>query len=68
MMIINGNSFSPISTFRNLFRYKKRLIMTVFGIGCTTGLMVVGFGLKDSIMNIASLQYEIFSCMMRWQH
>ena len=32
--------------------------MTVFGIGCTTGLMVVGFGLKDSIMNIASLQYD----------
>ena len=46
------------NTFRNLFRYKKRLIMTVFGIGCTTGLMVVGFGLKDSIMNIASLQYD----------
>lgn len=51
-------SFSQKNTFRNLFRYKKRLIMTVFGIGCTTGLMVVGFGLKDSIMNIASLQYE----------
>lgn len=51
-------SFSQKNTFRNLFRYKKRLIMTVFGIGCTTGLMVVGFGLKDSIMNIASLQYD----------
>lgn len=51
-------SFSQKNTFRNLFRYKKRLIMTVFGIGCTTGLMVVGFGLKDSIMNIASLQYN----------
>lgn len=51
-------SFSQKNTFRNLFRYKKRLLMTVFGIGCTTGLMVVGFGLKDSIMNIASLQYD----------
>ena len=51
-------SFSQKNTVRNLFRYKKRLIMTVFGIGCTTGLMVVGFGLKDSIMNIASLQYN----------
>lgn len=51
-------SFSQKNTFRNLFRYKKRLVMTIFGIGCTTGLMVVGFGLKDSIMNIASLQYD----------
>ena len=30
-------SFSQKNTFRNLFRYKKRLLMTVFGIGCTTG-------------------------------
>ena len=51
-------SFSQKATFRNLFRYKKRLIMTVFGIGCCCGLMVVGFGLKDSIMNIASIQYD----------
>ncbi len=51
-------SFSQKATFRNLFRYKKRLIMTIFGIGCCCGLVVVGFGLKDSIMNIASIQYD----------
>lgn len=51
-------SFSQKAALRNLFRYKKRLVMTVFGIGCCCGLMVVGFGLKDSIMNIASIQYD----------
>ena len=51
-------SFSQKATLRNLFRYKKRFVMTVFGIGCCCGLMVVGFGLKDSIMNIASIQYD----------
>lgn len=56
--IWNHLSFSQKAALRNLFRYKKRLVMTVFGIGCCCGLMVVGFGLKDSIMNIASIQYD----------
>lgn len=51
-------SFSQKSTFRNLFRYKKRLYMTVFGIGGCTALMLVGFGIKDSIEEIADLQYK----------
>ena len=51
-------SFSWKSTIRNLFRYKKRLIMTVFGIAGSMGLLLVGFGLQDSISDIATIQYR----------
>lgn len=51
-------SFSWKSSMRNLFRYKKRLFMTIFGIAGSMGLMLVGFGLYDSIMDIAILQYN----------
>ena len=51
-------SFSWKSTIRNLFRYKKRLIMTVFGITGSMGLMLVGFGIQDSISDIAAIQYR----------
>ena len=50
-------SFSWKSTVRNLFRYKKRLFMTVFGIGGCMALLLVGFGLRDSIMDVVLLQY-----------
>lgn len=50
-------SFSWKSTVRNLFRYKKRLFMTVFGIGGCMSLLLVGFGLRDSIMDVVLLQY-----------
>lgn len=46
------------STIRNLIRYKKRFFMTVFGIGGCMALMIVGFGLRDSIFSIGTLQYE----------
>ena len=46
------------STIRNLIRYKKRFFMTVFGIGGCMALMIVGFGLRDSIFSIGILQYE----------
>lgn len=55
-------SFLHKSTFRNLFRYKKRLVMTVLGIGVCTGLLIAGFGLEDSIHSIGNLQYgEIYT-------
>lgn len=50
-------SFSWKSTFRNLFRYKKRFFMTIFGIGGCMALILVGYGLRDSIMDIVTLQY-----------
>ncbi|MCD7867413.1 MAG: FtsX-like permease family protein [Clostridiales bacterium] len=51
-------NFSWKSTVRNLFRYKKRLFMTIFGIAGSMSLMLVGFGLYDSIMDIVLKQYS----------
>ena len=50
-------NFSWKATIRNLVRYKKRLFMTIFGIGGCMALMLVGFGLKDSIFAIVDIQY-----------
>lgn len=50
-------NFSKKSTIRNLIRYKKRFFMTIFGIGSCTGLLLVGFGLRDSIEEIAKKQF-----------
>jgi len=55
-------SFSNKVTVRNLFRYKKRVAVTIFGIAGCTALMLCGFGLKDSISNIPEKQYgEVFT-------
>lgn len=51
-------SFTWKSTVRNLMRYKKRFFMTVFGIGGCMALMLVGFGIKDSVFAISELQYS----------
>lgn len=51
-------SFIWKATVRNLMRYKKRFFMTIFGIGGSMALMLVGFGIKDSVSNIAALQYD----------
>lgn len=50
-------NFSQKSTLRNLFRYKKRFLMTVFGIGACMALLIVGFGLRDSIYAVSESQY-----------
>lgn len=50
-------SFIWKSTVRNLFRYKKRFLMTVFGIGGCMALLLVGFGIKDSIGEISDAQF-----------
>lgn len=44
-------------TARNLFRYKKRFLMTVLGIAGCTALLLTGFGLRDSILDIAKKQF-----------
>lgn len=51
-------SFNYKVTARNIFRYKKRFFMTVIGIAGCTALLVTGFGLRDSIGDIASKQYN----------
>lgn len=50
-------NFSQKAAIRNLVRYKKRLAMTVFGIGGCMSLLITGFGIEDSIMSIGDLQY-----------
>lgn len=51
-------SFSRKVTVRNIFRYKKRFLMTIIGIMGCTALILTGFGLKDSISRIMPDQYE----------
>ncbi|MCI1903290.1 MAG: ABC transporter permease [Enterococcaceae bacterium] len=50
-------SFNQKVTYRNLFRYKARMILTILGIAGCTGLMVAGFGLRDSIGKVADRQF-----------
>lgn len=50
--------FTTKVTFRNLFRYKSRVIMMIIGIGGCTALLVTGFGLRDSIVSIVDRQYS----------
>ena len=50
--------FSHKVTVRNIFRYKKRFLMTIIGIMGCTSLILAGFGLKDSISSILPNQYE----------
>ena len=45
-------------TARNIFRYKKRFFMTVIGISGCTALLLAGFGIQDSIGEIAVKQYQ----------
>lgn len=51
-------SFSKKVTVRNIFRYKKRFLMTIIGILGCTALIVVGFGVRDSIRCIMPNQFE----------
>lgn len=56
--IWNRINFSNKITIRNLFRYKKRVLMTVAGILGCTALMLAGFGIRDSIVSVPKKQYE----------
>ncbi len=53
----NRLSFLRKVSLRNIFRYKKRLFMMVLGISGCTALLVTGFGIKDSIADIADKQF-----------
>ena len=54
----NHMSFLRKVSMRNVFRYKQRLFMMVLGIGGCTALLLTGFGIRDSISNIASDQFD----------
>lgn len=51
-------SFLNKVTIRNIFRYRQRLAMMLIGIGGCTALLLTGFGLRDSISNVAAYQFE----------
>ena len=51
-------SFLNKVTIRNIFRYRQRLAMMLVGIGGCTALLVTGFGLRDSIVNIMDFQFQ----------
>lgn len=50
-------NFNYKVTFRNIFRYKQRMIMTIFGISGCMALLVTGFGLKDSNVGMVDRQF-----------
>lgn len=51
-------SFTWKITIRNMFRYKKRVLMTIIGVAGCTALLLTGFGLRDGINGIGQLQYS----------
>jgi len=51
-------SFLNKVTIRNIFRYRQRLAMMLVGIGGCTALLVTGFGLRDSIVNVMDYQFD----------
>ena len=51
-------SFLHQVSFRNVFRYKKRFIMMIIGIGGCSALLVAGFGINTTIKNIAKYQFN----------
>ncbi|PTM23712.1 ABC transporter permease [Lactobacillus sp. PFC-70] len=51
-------NFNHKITLRNLFRYKQRMLMTVLGIAGCMAMMITGFGLKDSIGDISTKQFN----------
>ena len=51
-------SFLNKVTWRNIFRYRQRLLMMLIGIGGCTALLLTGFGVRDSIVDIVDIQFE----------
>ena len=54
-------SFLRKVSIRNIFLYKKRMVMMIIGIGGCTALLLTGFGIRDTISGIVDYQYEEIS-------
>ncbi|MGM0215249.1 ABC transporter permease [Enterococcus sp. AZ109] len=50
-------SFNQKVSYRNLLRYKSRMVMAIIGISGCAGLMVAGVGLKDSLSSVTAKQF-----------
>ena len=46
------------ATIRNIFRYKKNMILTIVSVMGCTALILTGFGLGDSVAAVTELQYN----------
>ena len=57
-LIWNHLSFTDKVTMRNIFRYKKRFFMTIVGVAGCTALMLIGFGIRDSISNMVDINFK----------
>lgn len=58
----NYLSFQGKVTARNIFRYKQRMLMTIFGVAGSVALLFTGLGIRSAISGIVNRQYqEIFS-------
>lgn len=53
-----GMSFLNKVTARNLFRYKGRMLMTIFGIAGCISLLLFGFSIRDSVDDLMPRQYD----------
>ncbi len=51
-------SFNYKVTARNIFRYKKRMLMTILGVAGCTALIFMGFGIRDSVGSLFFKQYS----------
>ncbi|MBF7096218.1 ABC transporter permease [Alkalibacter sp. M17DMB] len=54
----NRMNFIQKVTARNIFRYKRRFLMTVIGIAGCSALLLTGYGIRDSVNAISDLQFE----------
>ena len=54
----NKLSFLNKVMLRNVFRYRQRFLMMVIGIGGCTALLLTGFGMRDTIVDIANIQFS----------
>ena len=54
----NKISFLNKVMLRNIFRYRQRLLMMLIGIGGCSALLLTGFGIRDSIMDIVDFQFQ----------
>lgn len=50
-------SFTHKVTARNIFRYKLRMLMTIFGVAGTVALLFGGLGIRSSISGVVQRQF-----------
>ena len=51
-------SFTQKVTARNIFRYKQRMLMTIFGVGGSVALLFAGLGIQSSVVGVADRQFN----------